>query len=144
MFRIFDNLLKIFFFGIGLILLGFIIAFSDHNILTYGIIIAGLGLFIVVLSLLYAFIYVKCIEPYYNNKEKRVNVNYNEDFNTDLILNKTTIEDETCSICLKNDNQVFKLKCCNYYAHHNCVKEWYNLNPTKNECFICKSTIETI
>ena len=32
-----------------------------------------------------------------------------------------------------------KLKCCNHYAHQNCVKEWYNLNPTKKECFICKN-----
>jgi hypothetical protein len=135
---IYQNTLKIFFFGIFLIVLGFTLALSHRDILTYGVVIAGSGISIVILILFYTFIYVNCIEPYYD-KKKNIIIYYNHAFDTDLILNKPTIEEETCSICLKKDNQVSKLKCCNYYAHQNCIKEWYNLNPTKNECFICKN-----
>lgn len=73
-------------------------------------------------------------------KKKQVIIYYNETFNVDLILNTPTFDENTCSICLKKDNQVSKFKCCNHYAHQNCVKEWYNLNPTKKECFICKNS----
>ena len=135
---IYQNTLKIFFFGIFLIVLGFTLVLSHRDILTYGVVIAGIGIFIVVLALFYISIYVNCLEPYYD-KKKNVIIYYNHTFNVDLILNTPTIDENTCSICLKKDNQVSKLKCCNHYAHQNCVKEWYNLNPTKKECFICKN-----
>ena len=136
---VYHNSLKIFIFGVFLIGLGFTIALSHPDILTYGAVIAGIGLFIVVTALSYILIYVNCLEPYYNETFNVDLILNTQTIDVDLILNTPTIDENTCSICLKKDNQVSKLKCCNHYAHQNCVKEWYNLNPTKKECFICKN-----
>ena len=138
-----DNFYKFFLSGFVLIAIGFIITLSNYDLVIHGTIICSLGLFIVIFSLVYILVYTSYIEPYYNKKNKVI-IHYNEAFNTDLILNKPSLEQETCSICLKNDNLVSKLKCCNHYAHPDCVKEWYKLNPTKKECFICRGRIESV
>ncbi len=61
---------------------------------------------------------------------------YEEDYNQQL-ENNTELINEICSICLEeiiyNNNQIYKVKCCNKYFHTKCLNSYiiYELNHNK-------------
>lgn len=56
-----------------------------------------------------------------------------------------------CCICLNDieNDDIFKLECCNNVVHHNCIVSWINSSIDKkftdyNKCVLCKIYNKTI
>ena len=140
-----NNLLYIFFTGVFLLVSGFVLSFCKQII--PGTILSGIGLFIMACTMIIPLIWDCCYkDTFFEGNKVFTDLEANQNINVNSIFeaeNNDFIEtEEICSICLSNHKNNKKLKCCNYYAHPDCVSEYYDKNPDKNhECFICKNEI---
>lgn len=71
---------------------------------------------------------------------EQCNCSYKYIDNTDNIEDINLKEEEKCSICLENlDNIDIKKTTCNHFFHKQCIYEWINNN--KNTCPLCRENI---